>query len=431
MIYAEAVDYLYSQLPMFQTQGARAYKPGLTTTLLFCEHLGNPQKKFKSVHVGGTNGKGSTSHMLAAIFQSAGFKTGLYTSPHLKSFTERIKVNGVAVEENYVAEFVAREKPYIETSSPSFFEVTVAMAFDYFANQEVDIAIIEVGMGGRLDSTNVIEPVLSVITNISYDHMQYLGDTLVKIAKEKAGIIKPNTPVVISEYQGEGILEVFQNQSSKLGASLSIASQVLGIIDGIYNEQEVCIEDVVLSKLVISNILMSLKGAYQRRNILGVIQSVEVLKSIGFDLSDEAVRNGIANVVLLTGLKGRWQQLQDFPFMVCDTAHNAAGLSETLTQFNSIESTQKRFVLGFVGDKDVDSIIALLPKDAIYYFCEPNNQRALSSEILMAKCKAAGLLGSEFIDVNDAINKALSDSESTDTIYVGGSTFVVADIKQL
>jgi dihydrofolate synthase/folylpolyglutamate synthase len=431
MIYAEAVDYLYSQLPMFQTQGARAYKPGLTTTLLFCEHLGNPQKKFKSVHVGGTNGKGSTSHMLAAIFQSAGYKTGLYTSPHLKSFTERIKVNGVAIEENYVAGFVARLKTYIETSSPSFFEVTVAMAFDYFANQGVDIAIIEVGMGGRLDSTNVIEPVLSVITNISYDHMQYLGDTLVKIAREKAGIIKRNTPIVISEYQGEEVQKVFEDQSVEVDSPLYVASQRLYVIDDVYNVHKLTINNKVLNKLVISNVLLGLNGAYQKKNILAVIQSIEVLKSIGFDLSDDAIRNGIAHVVQLTGLKGRWQKLHDLPFMVCDTAHNAAGLSETLNQFNSIQSTQKRFVLGFVGDKDVDSIIALLPKDAIYYFCEPNNQRALSSEILMAKCKTAGLLGSKFIDVNDAINKALSDSESTDTIYIGGSTFVVADIKQL
>lgn len=431
MIYTEAVDYLYSQLPMFQTQGARAYKPGLTTTLLFCEHLGNPQRKFKSVHVGGTNGKGSTSHMLAAIFQSAGYKTGLYTSPHLKSFTERIKVNGVMIEENYVADFVSRQKSYIETSSPSFFEVTVAMAFDYFANQEVDIAIIEVGMGGRLDSTNVIEPVLSVITNISYDHMQYLGDTLVKITKEKAGIIKRNTPVVVSENQGEDILEVFESHSNELNAPLFVASKRLVVIDDVYNSEIVTIEDVWLNKLVISNVLLGLKGAYQRRNILAVIQSVEVLRSIGFDLADDAVRKGIADVVEVTGLKGRWQKLNDLPFMVCDTAHNAAGLTETLTQFDSIKSSQKRFVLGFVGDKDIDSIITLLPKGAIYYFCQPNNQRALSSEILMAKCKEIGLQGSSFIDVNDAINQALIDSEPTDTIYVGGSTFVVADIKQL
>jgi dihydrofolate synthase/folylpolyglutamate synthase len=431
MNYTAAVDYLYSQLPMFQNQGARAYKPGLTTTQRFCEHLGNPQTKFKSIHVGGTNGKGSTSHMLAAILQQAGYKTGLYTSPHLKSFTERIKINGEPVSENYVVDFVVREKSYIETSSPSFFEVTVAMAFDYFANQQVDVAIIEVGMGGRLDSTNVIFPVLSVITNISFDHMQYLGDTLVKIANEKAGIIKPETPLVLSEFQSEEVTEVFRVQCESNNADFYVAANDFEVIDRIDSSSSIDVYNVKSQSLVFSNLVLGLLGEYQRSNVLGVLRSIMVLKEKGFTISDEAAKSGIADVIALTGLKGRWQLLNEKPFMVCDTAHNPAGLELTLGQFTRLFSTQKRIVIGFVGDKDIDSILGLLPKDAIYYFCQPTNQRALSSEILMAKCVAVGLSGRLFIDVNDAIEAALNDSASTDTIYVGGSTFVVADIKQL
>lgn len=430
MNYTEAVDFLYSQLPMFQTQGARAYKPGLSTTLQFCEHLGNPHTKFKSVHVGGTNGKGSTSHMLAAILQQAGYKTGLYTSPHLKSFTERIRINGQPVSENYVAGFVSSQKSYIEISSPSFFETTVAMAFDYFASEQVDIAIIEVGMGGRLDSTNVITPLLSVITNISWDHMQYLGNTLPDIAKEKAGIIKENIPVVVSEYQGDEIMDVFVNQCFKTHSHLRVAAREWRVIDNIYNN-EVDIESVVLNKLVIHGVVLGLKGGYQLKNLLGVLSSIDELRQLGYVIPDDAIRRGIEQVTQLTGLKGRWQLLRQEPLMVCDTAHNYAGLKEAIQQFTAIKSSQKRLVIGFLADKDVNSILSLLPKDAIYYFCQPSNSRALDVGTLKVWCEHIGLKGSVFTDVNLAIEQALLDSAKTDTIYIGGSTFVVADIKQL
>lgn len=432
MNYQETIDYLYSRLPVFQNIGARAYKPGLHTTIELCKLLGDPQNKYPSIHVGGTNGKGSTSHMLAAVLSKAGYKVGLYTSPHLKSFTERIKVNGVEANEDYIVKFVDDNLSNIDRYRPSFFELTVAMAFSYFADQQVDVAVIEVGMGGRQDSTNVIKPVLSIITNVSFDHVQYLGDTLPKIAYEKAGIIKPGVPAVISEYHQE-TAPVFERVAQEIGAPISFSSEELNI-------EKVGLGDGYLvinasykhgSGPSFKDLRLDLTGSYQLLNIGGVLKGLEVLTSQGYHISNEAIKEGLAQVTALTGLKGRWQKLQGNPLVYCDTAHNVAGLSQTLTQFNSLEGNRRKFVIGFVGDKDISSILLLFPKDADYYFTQPSNARALPVEILQSKAAEVGLYGNSYTDVNAALTVAIHESNSNDLIYVGGSTFVVADLNQL
>jgi dihydrofolate synthase / folylpolyglutamate synthase len=431
MDFAEAIDYLYSRLPFFQNQGARAYKPGLTTTRAFCKQLGDPHTKFRSVHVGGTNGKGSTSHMLAAVLQAAGYKVGLYTSPHLKSFTERIRINGAPIPEEKVASFVARHKNFIEHIQPSFFEVTVAMAFDYFAESQVDIAIVEVGMGGRLDSTNVISPLLSIITNISYDHMQYLGNTLPEIAGEKAGIIKSFTPVIISEKQEKEIVEVFEKVAHENHSKLYIAEELIEFT-GNYDETDYQILNFkALDSDNTSTYTLDLRGGYQYKNCRSVLIAIEVLRTQGFLLPEIAVQEGLRHVVALTGLKGRWQQLSVAPLIVCDTAHNWAGLSQTIPQFMAIPSRVYRFVLGFVADKDINRILTLFPKEAVYYFCQPSNQRAFNASLLSQQAKSMGLIGECIPDVNEALKRAIAEASAEDSIYVGGSTFVVADLQQI
>jgi dihydrofolate synthase/folylpolyglutamate synthase len=432
MNYQETIDYLYSRLPVFQNIGARAYKPGLNTTQQLCKQLGNPQDQYRTIHVAGTNGKGSTSHMLAAILQKAGYCVGLYTSPHLKSFTERIRVNGEPVEESFIIDFTADNIPNIDRFNPSFFEVTVAMAFSYFARKQVDVAIIEVGMGGRMDSTNVITPVLSVISNVSFDHTQFLGDTLVKIAGEKAGIIKENVPVVVSEYQDE-IAMVFENLAHQLRAPLYFASQTVSVQDVEIKAGKLTLnaQDPSDPGFSYPNLAIDLSGSYQQKNIKGVLKSLEVLKTIGFSLPEESVYAALANVVEITGLKGRWQKLSDQPLVYCDTAHNVAGLSETITQFNAIIANKRRFVIGFVGDKDVSKMLELFPADAEFYFTQPTNSRRLKASDLQEAANALGLRGEVYENVNEALNAALEDSTNDDCIYVGGSTFVVADIEDL
>jgi dihydrofolate synthase/folylpolyglutamate synthase len=433
MNYQETIDYLYSRLPVFQNIGARAFKPGLHTTLQLCGHLGNPQEKFKTIHVGGTNGKGSTSHMLASVLQEAGYKVGLYTSPHLKSFTERIRVNGVSIEEDFIVEFTRVNKLYIESLDPSFFEVTVAMAFAYFEKCQVDVAVIEVGMGGRLDSTNIITPVLSLITNVSYDHVQFLGDTLGKIAFEKAGIIKHKIPVVISEKQEEEIADVFERTAGSNESALVYGSDLIKIARADHLDGKLSLDTVSAKTNVplYQNLILDLAGTYQQKNIGGVLSAIEILQNSDFEITKESLYRGLSKVVQNTGLKGRWQKLNDKPLAYCDTAHNYAGISETLRQFNSIRSTQKRFVIGFVADKDVSSILNIFPREGIYYFTQPSNMRALNASNLQQEASKFGLHGNVYPNVNRALEKAILESNQDDTIYVGGSTFIVADLDQI
>lgn len=433
MSYQETIDFLYSRLPVFHHIGARAFKPGLNTTIELCKRLGDPQNSYPSIHVGGTNGKGSTSHMLASILQHAGYKVGLYTSPHLKSFTERIRVNGQHINEDYIVEFVNENLSNIDKFEPSFFELTVAMAFSYFADSKIDVAVIEVGMGGRLDSTNVITPVLSVITNVSYDHTQFLGDTLVKIAQEKAGIIKEHVPVVVSEFQDSDIADVFNLQSVTEDSEIFYGSTRFEAIDlGIKELKRVLtIVEPGTGRVVFPQISLDLAGFYQLKNVCGVLTAVEQLNKIGYHLDNNSIRSGLENVSVTTGLKGRWQKLNDDPQIYCDTAHNYAGLSETMIQFATIPSTQRRFVIGFVADKDISAMLGLFPANGVFYFCQPSNLRALGASELRQMAMEKNLKGNSFPNVNAALRAAISDSAGTDTIYVGGSTFVVADLDKL
>ena len=404
MKYQDTVNWMFQQLPMYQNKGNSAFKKDLVNTLKFSNHLGEPQERFKTVHVGGTNGKGSTSHMLASILQEAGYKVGLYTSPHLKDFRERIRINGKVVSKQFVIGFIKRNKAFLNTNNLSFFEMTVGMAFDYFAKQKVDIAVIEVGLGGRLDSTNIITPEVCVITNIGFDHMQFLGDTLYKIAGEKAGIIKPNIPVVIGETQPE-TETVFRLKASETNSEIYFADQL--------------IRDVLDSDL---------KGLYQRHNIKTVLQTVEILRKYGFKISKSQLKRGLLNVVKNTGLKGRWQILGTDPMIVCDTAHNKEGLAYVMQQIKIEKFNELHMVFGVVNDKDLNSIIPLLPKKATYYFCKPNVQRGLDAEILKTTFAKKELKGRAYTSVQHALNSAKSAAKEDDLIYVGGSTFVVAEI---
>ncbi len=430
MTYEETIHYLYQQLPVFHRIGKKAFKANLDNTNAICAHLGNPHEKFKTIHIAGTNGKGSTSHFIAAILQAAGYKTGLYTSPHLKSYTERIRINGAPIAEEEVVSFVEEKKTFLEDLKPSFFEMSVGMAFDYFARQQVDIAVIEVGLGGRLDSTNVIHPELSVITNISFDHTDILGDTLAQIAGEKAGIIKRNTPVVISEYQDE-TKDVFIQKALAEAADIFFAEDSFSIKSfdnsGLSLALEILNKKTGLSESYVSQ----LKGSYQLKNILGVLQAVEILKQQGFDITNEALKYGIENVVSITGLKGRWQILSENPTMICDTAHNLSGITEVLSSMAKIKYNKLWMILGFVSDKDIEGILALLPKEATYIFCQANVPRALEASLLSEKAKHFNLQGFVIEDVNKAIDFVKNQASAKDLIYVGGSTFVVADIDEL
>jgi dihydrofolate synthase/folylpolyglutamate synthase len=403
MNYQETTDWMFKQLPMFQMQGAIAYKKDLTNTHLLMDQLNHPELKFKSVHVAGTNGKGSTSSMIASILQEAGYKVGLYTSPHLKDFRERIRINGETISEDFVVDFVKNNKPFFEANALSFFEMTVGLAFDYFVKEQVDVAVIEVGMGGRLDSTNVITPLVSVITNIGFDHTQFLGDTLAKIAAEKAGIIKQNIPVVIGEYHQE-TYPVFQNKAAAEQAPIFFA----------HTAPEVTYP-------------CALQGDYQKHNKKTVLQTIEVLRAT-FSISEAHLKAGFQNVIVNTGLLGRWQVLQEKPFAVCDTAHNAHGLAEVLAQIAQQDYDTLHVVLGVVNDKDLDAILPLFPKNAVYYFSKPNIPRGLDAAILQEKALSYGLAGQVYHSVPAAYEKALSRANSSDFIYVGGSTFVVAEI---
>jgi len=427
MNYEQTIDYLYRKLPMFTRVGAVAFKKDLHNTIAMCESLDNPQNKFKTIHIGGTNGKGSTSHMIAAIFQQAGYKTGLYTSPHLKDFRERIRVNGEMVSKDFVINFVEQQQGIIEEISPSFFEVTVAMAFSYFSEQNVDIAIIEVGLGGRLDSTNIITPELSVITNISLDHTNILGNTLKEIAGEKAGIIKPGIPVVIGESHPETD-PVFIQKAKETQSSILFADQQLQISKSAKEGEFLNVSVSKNGNLLFENILLDLTGTYQLKNILTVIQAIETLKTLGFKIHNDALYSALKNVKDLTGLMGRWQILSKNPLIVSDTGHNIAGITEVVQNINTTPHKKLHVVIGMVKDKDINGVLNLLPPTALYYFCQPQLERALSAQELATEAEKHGLKGSVFSTVELAINAAKENANADDLIYIGGSTFVVAEI---
>ncbi|WP_218599675.1 folylpolyglutamate synthase/dihydrofolate synthase family protein [Polaribacter sp. NJDZ03] len=401
MTYKQTLDWMFAQLPMYQREGKTAFKKDLTNTLALSKELQFPEKKFKSIHVGGTNGKGSTSHMLASILQEAGYKVGLYTSPHLKNFTERIRINGFEIPETKVSSFIKEHKGFLEKQRLSFFEMTVGLAFDYFAEEKVDIAIIEVGLGGRLDSTNIITPEVSVITNIGLDHTQFLGETLPEIAFEKAGIIKMNVPVVIGEEQ-QAVKKVFIGKAEECKASICFASD-----DG-------------------KSYQTDLLGDYQKKNTKTAVAAIQKLK--GFTISTENIEQGLLKVVENTNLKGRWQILQEQPKVICDTAHNKDGLSIVLKQLEKESFKKIHFVLGVVSDKKLEEVLPLFPKDAHYYYCKPDIPRGMCEAVLQEQAKEFHLIGKKYPSVKEAFEDALLNANQADIIYVGGSTFVVAEI---
>lgn len=403
MTYNETIQWMFNQLPMYQNQGASAYKSDLNNTIALAKHLHNPEKKIKAIHVAGTNGKGSTSSFLASILQEAGYKVGLYTSPHLKDYRERIKINGKEISKSFVINFIKKNKLFFDEHQLSFFEMSVGLAFDYFNKEKVDIAIIEVGMGGRLDSTNIITPLISVITNIGFDHMKFLGTTLQEIASEKAGIIKEKIPVVIGEYTSE-TKDVFIKKTSELNAPIFFASDLI-------------------SKTYPSE----LNGNYQESNKKTVIQTITLLQK-SFSISEENIKNGFLNVIKNTGLLGRWQEIGSNPKTIVDTAHNYDGLKIVLSQIENEIFDQLHIVLGFVDDKNLDDILPLFPKNAKYYLSKPNNQRGLEVSILSNKATEFKLNHSIFHSVSEAYIAAKNNAKSSDFIYVGGSTFVVAEI---
>jgi dihydrofolate synthase / folylpolyglutamate synthase len=428
MDYVQTLAYLYSRLPAFHRVGEAAYKANLDNTLAFCKYLGNPETKFKSIHIAGTNGKGSTSHMMAAVLQSAGYRTGLYTSPHLKSFTERFRINGKEIPESEVVDFVETHKTFIENLQPSFFEMTVGLAFDWFARQKVDVAVIETGLGGRLDSTNVILPELSIITNISYDHQKLLGDSLPQIASEKAGIIKAGVPVVISEKQPE-TASVFLEKATQMNARIAWAEEKFTAFPvGFSNGKRVV--NIRKSKET-TEVELDLLGDYQLKNVAGVMQAVEILREQGWQILEKAVREGLANTVRLTGLKGRWQILQQNPALICDTGHNEAGISQIISQLEHTVHQKLFWIIGTVNDKDLSWILALLPKEAYYFFTQPHLPRALPKEMLFEAAQTFGLQGEMSENVNLALTKARQIAHSEDLILVAGSNFIVAEVAEL
>lgn len=404
MTYQETLKWMFSQLPMYQNQGKSAYKANLENIIKLDNYLGRPHLNFQSVHVGGTNGKGSTSHMLASVLQEAGYKTGLYTSPHLKDYRERIKINGQEIEESYVVNFIAAHKAFFEEHHLSFFEMTVGMAFKYFSDNRVNIAIIEVGLGGRLDATNIITPILSVITNIGMDHMEFLGDTLQKIAREKAGIIKPKIPVVIGETQSE-TQNAFKNKASVTNSKIYFADQI-------WNSEIDC----------------QLKGSYQKRNTKTARVALDYIKGMGYNITDKHIETGFNKVIENTGLRGRWQVISKNPLVICDTAHNKEGLQLVFNQLMSLEFDKLHIVFGAVKDKNLDAIIPILPVDATYYFCKPNVVRGLDTDKLRDKFLAFNIHGQIYSSVRQAFDTAKRQASTNDLIFVGGSTFVVAEI---
>ena len=429
MTYPQTLDYLFSRLPMFQRVGSVAYKANLDNTISICKALGNPEKKIKCIHVAGTNGKGSSSHMLAAILQQAGYKTGLYTSPHLIDFRERIKINGKLIPKQDVVKFVENYKTIFDDIEPSFFEWTVGLAFHYFAKQEVDVAIIEVGLGGRLDSTNVIKPQCCLITNIGFDHVNLLGNTLPLIAAEKAGIIKEKVPVVISQTQLD-VLSVFNAKAKSIKAPISFADKQFRVLSFAFQNQLLCVELVDKSTNKIKTYNLDLTGTYQIKNLQGVLACINILKQKGFLIEDENIIQGLQHVKKLTGLMGRWQIISENPIIIADTGHNEDGIKEVLKNLERYSYTKLHMIIGVVNDKDVKSILKLLPKDATYYFCKANIPRALPEKELFELANQHNLKGKKFNSVSMALSEAKKQAKSDDLIFIGGSTFTVADALQ-
>ncbi|MEO8770534.1 MAG: folylpolyglutamate synthase/dihydrofolate synthase family protein [Ferruginibacter sp.] len=430
MTYEQTIDHLYSQLPMFSRIGAAAYKKDLHNTIELCNAIDNPENKFKSIHIAGTNGKGSTANMLAAILQEAGYKTGLYTSPHIKDFRERIRINGEMIDKDFIVDFVERTQKLTEDIQPSFFELTVAMAFDYFAKEEVDIAVIETGLGGRLDSTNIISPILSVITNIGYDHVALLGNTLPEIAFEKAGIIKKNMPVVIGETLPE-TLPVFTKKANEENAEMHFASKEF-IVEYIDSSESLLLCNVRnVATNIVEKLRLDLTGLYQTKNICTVLSSVEVLKQLGFNISESNMHHALENVSAISGLKGRWEVVETKPSLIFDVAHNEDGIKQVLAQLiYSYPTSTYHFVLGFVNDKDVNKVLSLFPQTAKYYFTNAHIPRALPAAELKATASEYLLKGNSFDNVNDAIKDAKMHATPHDVIMVCGSFFIIAEIEK-
>lgn len=423
MTYEETIQYLINATPLFQNVGTGAYKEGLSNTNLFDKHFNFPHKSYHTIHIAGTNGKGSCAHTLAAILQEAGYKVGLYTSPHLIDFRERIRVNGIPVSEKYVIDFVENEKPFFEPLHPSFFELTTAMAFAYFKKEQVDVAVIEVGLGGRLDCTNIISPDLSIITNISFDHMALLGDTLTKIASEKAGIIKKNIPVIIGEYVSE-TRKVFQNKADEVGAPIIYAQEQENISSHHKNETG----GITYQTTILGKIDGELAGDYQVVNTNTILTAIFKLQQIGYHIKKEDIQRGFANVCKLTGLQGRWQILHKKPTIVCDTGHNEGGWKYLSKRLKKIDSGKLRIVFGMVNDKDISAVLSLMPKNAEFYFTKASVKRALNEQELAKIAYKFHLSGCTFPNVATAINQCIKDASPADFIFVGGSTFIVADL---
>ncbi len=427
MTYKETLEFLFRALPMFSRVGESAYKKDLTNTLSLCESIGNPQRKFKTIHIAGTNGKGSTSHMLAAVLQSAGYKTGLYTSPHLKDFRERIKVNGEMCHEDFVIDFTQGILPMIQEIQPSFFEITVAMAFEYFALQEVDIAIIEVGLGGRLDSTNIITPELSIITNIGWDHMNLLGNSLEEIAFEKAGIIKKSIPVVIGEYN-DITRPIFEKRALDESAPIYWASEERWVSDFSITAHHIDITVAEKRNDERQDFQLDLPGIYQTKNILTVLTAVEILNRGGWHISQSSIHKAFAHVKKLTGLHGRWEVLKEKPLLVLDVAHNEDGIKQVVRQIELVGAQEVHIVIGMVKDKERNKVLDLLPKNAHYYFTKAPIPRALDEQILMQEAAQKNLHGTCYARINDAVKQALYHATEHDLILVCGSVFVVGEV---
>ena len=422
MTYDETVTYLFNCAPPFQQVGGAAYKEGLSTTIALDNHLGNPHRKFRTIHVAGTNGKGSTSHTLAAILQESGYKVGLYTSPHLIDFRERMRVNGTPASKEYVRDFVERHRAFFEPLQPSFFELTTAMAFNYFAEQNVDVAIIEVGLGGRLDCTNIITPELCIITNISPDHTQFLGNTLQEIASEKAGIIKNGIPVVIGETTTE-TKEVFTRKAKECNAPITFAEEEALLTSATPMEN-----GYRYSSTVFGDFCGELGGDYQQKNTNTLLSAINILRGKGFTITEESLRKGFTNVCKLTGLMGRWQKIQENPRVICDAGHNIGGIKYITEQLARVDCKELRIVFGMVNDKDITSVLKMMPRNAEYYFTQASIKRAMPADDLKNMAERFGLMGNSHPNVKEALEAALSDSSDDDFIFVGGSCFIVADL---
>ena len=426
MNYPETLEYLYAKLPMYHRIGAAAYKADLKNTIALCDALHHPEKKFRSIHIAGTNGKGSSSHMLAAILQTAGYKTGLYTSPHLKDFRERIRINGKMIPQDNVISFVEAHKNQFEKIDLSFFEWTVGLCFEHFANEKVDIAVIETGLGGRLDSTNVITPEISLITNISFDHKNLLGDTLQKIAIEKAGIIKKNIPVVIGEEE-DATKNIFMEFAKANEAPIYFPSAFYQVTN-VSSDKKYLSINVSNGDISFPRLQLDLTGEYQLKNIIGVLEVVHRLQQAGWKIEQQHIYSALKNVKQLTGLMGRWQRISESPLTICDVGHNVAGIKEVLNQLKHTPYEHLHFVIGMVNDKDIDDVLDLLPRDATYYFCKANIPRALNAEELKSKAKNFNLKGEAYPSVAAAFNAAKSSAKKDDLVFVGGSTFVVGEV---